>query len=138
MFAESDIEETDTQSSRVEQFPNQSTTHSSTTDNNNFSYTPYISRPGHYRYYRHRERINNNNCNMCRTRSRRDQQIENICDDNVCENFREYRKRILHGRKLQKNDTNNKTINNSNNNNQSDNLSVAGPSRLIDAPVDYR
>lgn len=132
LFAESDIEEADAQA-RAEQFPNQSS-HSST--DNNFTYAPYIQRLGH-RHYRPHQRINN--CNMCRTRSRRDevnQPISNniirMTDDNSCD-YREYRKRILQERKLQKNDTKNKIVNN-----QNDSLSIAGPSRLVDAPVDYR
>ncbi|XP_057338956.1 E3 ubiquitin-protein ligase arkadia isoform X1 [Microplitis mediator] len=137
LFAESDIEEADSQN-RVDSFTNQPAQHS--TASNNLVFSSYRSPSAPIADPRYWRGVRINNCNMCRTRSRRDQvtqPLDNLCDERACAHYR--RKRILYDRELP---TKHKTKKNEphkldNNNQQANNLSVAGPSRLIDTPVDY-
>ncbi|XP_074103673.1 uncharacterized protein LOC141530468 isoform X1 [Cotesia typhae] len=135
LFAESDIEEADSQN-RVDSFVNQPQ-HS--TSSNNLVFASYRSSSTPITDSRYWRGVRVNNCNMCRTRSRRDpvtQPLDNICDERLCAHYR--RKRILYDRELP---TKHKTKKNEphkiDNNQQVSNLSIAGPSRLIDTPVDY-
>lgn len=138
LFAESDIEEADSQN-RVDSFTNQPAQHS--TASNNLVFSSYRSPSAPIADPRYWRGVRINNCNMCRTRSRRDQvtqPLDNLCDERACAHYR--RKRILYDRELP---TKHKAKKNEphkldNSNQQVNNLSVAGPSRLIDTPVDYR
>lgn len=139
LFAESDIEEADVVP--VEPFPSQA--HHSNSENNLifWPYLPPAERNTHSREYRHPGRMN---CNMCQNRQERNprkdttesQSDSGVCEERVCENYR--RKRILHERdiptkhKSKKNEEQKLRIVQN-----VDRLSVPGPSRLLDHPVDY-
>lgn len=141
LFAESDIEEADVVP--VEQFPNQA--HRSNSENNLifWPYLPTAERTPHSREYRHPGRMN---CNMCQNRQDRNTRKDTVepqsdnngaCEERVCENYR--RKRILHERDIP---TKHKSKKNEEqkmrNVTHVDRLSIPGPSRLLDHPVDYR
>ncbi|XP_046741899.1 uncharacterized protein LOC124408764 isoform X2 [Diprion similis] len=139
LFADSDIEEADVVP--VEPFPSQA--HHSSSENNLifWPYLPSTERNAHSREYRHAGRMN---CNMCQNRqdrnSRKDtaesQSDGGLCEERVCENYR--RKRILHERDIPAQHKSKKSEEQKLRNVQHvDRLSVPGPSRVLDHPVDY-
>ncbi|XP_015589529.1 uncharacterized protein LOC107265055 isoform X2 [Cephus cinctus] len=145
LFAESDIEETDVVEPVVVEpvapFPSQS--HRPAPENN-YSFVPYMPQPERSTGSREFWHLDHHNCNMCQTRQERhykkdpagSQTDNNACEEWVCDTHR--RKRILHERdlppkhKAKKNDEH-KTINTQ----LPVSLSIPGPSRVVDHPVDY-
>ncbi|XP_020706736.2 E3 ubiquitin-protein ligase Arkadia isoform X2 [Athalia rosae] len=139
LFAESDIEETDVLP--VEPFPTPA--HHSNSENNLifWPYLPPTERSSHSREYRHPGRVN---CNMCQHRQDRNVHKDTVqalpdgkpCEERVCDNYR--RKRILHGGDIPAKHKSKKNEEQKLKNIQHvDRLSIPGPSRLLDFPVDY-
>lgn len=140
LFAESDIEEADVVP--VEQFPAQA--HHSNSDNNLifWPYLPPAERSTHPLEYRHPSRLN---CNIGPNRQDRNLRREtansqtdsSACEERVCDNYR--RKRILHEKDNPGERKSTKSEEQKIRNVQHvDRLSIPGPSRLLDYPVDYR
>ncbi|KAK0079936.1 hypothetical protein PV325_000623 [Microctonus aethiopoides] len=133
LFAESDIEEADSQN-RVESFNNLPRPPSTFLG----LYPGPLSTEAS-RFWRGLRNMNQQDCNMCRSRARRysNRPINTIRDMRMCLFHRRFLHECesppkYHSLEVKKKETDKLT-----NNQQIDNLSVAGPSRLVDTPVDY-
>ncbi|XP_012231747.2 E3 ubiquitin-protein ligase Arkadia [Linepithema humile] len=128
LFAESDIEESDV--TTIGSYTNSA---HSTASENNFVYGNYLTQPDTTSDSQEYWQPDLLNCNMCQNRQERKKepparQLNNPCEDRVCDNYR--RKRILHDRDLgvkhkTKKCEDQKLLSGQ----QPDSLSIAGPSR---------